>query len=95
MRVDLKENGKFSFYLKEDVNDFKLPFMIYKNINYQINLDGVQSNWSSDDNNRLIISNLKKGKHTIQVVVHKSWYDYLSYILSSLGSISLIYIWVK
>lgn len=87
-------NGKFSFYLPNSSKSVKVPFIIYNRIKYKVFLDKKEVNFDVSNDSMLTLSNVKKGKHLIQVIVHKSWYDYLSYIMSFLGILVLVYSWI-
>lgn len=94
-KVKLLGNGRFEFKLDEYSRTLKMPFLIYNGINYQVKLDGNNYKFYSDKHSQLTINNVNKGKHTVQVIVHKSWYDYLSYVLRSLGVVILLYSLIK
>ena len=93
--VNRLENGKFSFKLNNNASSFNMPFVMFNGINYQVKVDGNNYKFHADQYSRLTINHLSKGKHTVQVIVHKSWYDYLSYVLSALGVIILTFTWIK
>lgn len=95
IRVKLLENGKFTFKLSKKTQSIKMPFLMYDGIKYQVKVDGNNAKFHADKNSQLTINNVNKGKHTVKVIVHKSWYDYLSYVLSSLGIIILLYSLIK
>ena len=92
---NLLGNGKFSFKLDKSTKSLKMPFLIYNGIDYQVKVDGNNYKFHADQDSRLTINHLHKGKHTVQVIVHKSWYDYLSYVLSALGVIILAFAWIR
>ncbi len=87
--------GKFEFNIPNKAYNFTLPFLYYKNINYSISLDGKHTHGYPNESNLMTINNVSRGQHTVQVIVHKSWYDYLSYVLSSLGIVILLYSLIK
>lgn len=93
--VKLLDNGKFKFKLSKKAKSIKMPFIMYKGIDYQIKVNGHKAKFYSDDHSQLTINNVNKGKNTVRVIVHKSWYDYLSYVLSSLGIVILLYSLIK
>lgn len=93
--VHLLGNGKFAFKLNKTTKSFKLPFLIYNSINYQIKVDGRNTRFYADDHSQLTLGHMNKGKHIVQVIVHKSWYDYLSYVLSVIGVMVLVFAWVR
>ena len=88
-------NGKFSFLIDKKAKNIKMPFMMYNSVNYQVKLDGKNTKFYSNKYSQLSLNNLGKGKHIVQVIVHKSWYDYLSYVLSALGVIILASAWIR
>lgn len=88
-------NGTFSFSLKKTATSISLPFIYYNGISYSVKVDGEKVNAHSSQNDLIVINNVNKGKHTVQVIVHRSWYDYLSYVLSSLGIVILLYSLIK
>ena len=93
--TSLLGNGKFSFKLDKFTKSLKMPFFIYNNINYQVKVDGKNTKFHSDDHSQLTLGHMNKGKHTVQVIVHKSWYDYLSYVLSVIGVMVLAFAWIR
>ncbi|AYF92167.1 hypothetical protein [Apilactobacillus bombintestini] len=88
-------NGKFAFKLDKSTKSLKMPFLIYNDIDYQVKVDDKNAKFHSDNHSQLTLGHINKGKHTVQVIVHKSWYDYLSYILSALGVIILGFAWIR
>ncbi|MCK8611909.1 YfhO family protein [Apilactobacillus nanyangensis] len=88
-------DGKYYFILKKDASNLTIPFLHYKGLTYQVKLDDKIVNSYSNDHSLISIKNIKKGKHVIKVMALKSWYDYLSYVLSSLGIIILLYSLIK
>lgn len=88
-------NGKFAFKLKHKVSKLHLPFVIYDGIDYQVKVNGHNHKYKVDKYERLTVGKLSKGHHTVQVIVHKSWYDYLSYVLSALGIVILLFAWIR
>lgn len=88
-------NGKYSFLIDKKAKNIKMPFMMYNSVNYQVKLDGKNAKFHSDKYSQLTLGHMNKGKHTVQVIVHKSWYDYLSYVLSTLGVIILAFAWIR
>lgn len=95
IHVNLLGNGKFSFKLYKSTKSLKMPFLMYNDINYQVKVDGKNAKFHSDNHSQLTLGHMNKGKHAVQVIVHKSWYDYLSYVLSALGVIILAFAWIK
>ncbi len=93
--VKLLDNGKFKFELSKKVKSIKMPFILYKGIDYQVKVDGYNAKFHADKHSQLTINNVNKGKHTVQVIVHNSWYDYLAYALSSIGIIVVLSAWIK
>ena len=95
VNVQLLYNGKFQFELPRRTKFLKIPFFIYNDINYQVKVDGKNAKFHSDGYSQLTLGHMNKGKHIIQVIVHKSWYDYLSYVLSTLGVIVLAFTLIR
>ncbi|WKN29135.1 YfhO family protein [Apilactobacillus kunkeei] len=93
--VKLLGNGKFKFKLSKKINSIKMPFIIYDGVDYQVKVDGRNSKFHSDKHAQLTLGHMNKGKHTVQVIVHKSRYNYLSYVLSALGIVILLFSWIK
>lgn len=91
INVNRLENGKFSFKLSRNVYSLNLPFFIFNGIDYRIKVDGNDVNFRVDKYSCLQINELRKGSHNVQVIVKKSWYDYLSYVLSVLGIIIFLF----
>ncbi|MCT6858976.1 MAG: hypothetical protein M3Z82_06885 [Apilactobacillus sp.] len=87
-------NGRMDFELDENTKSLIIPFMIYNDIQYDVKVDGKKSNFYSSSYGEMMLKNLSKGKHLIEIVVIRSWYDYLSYILSTLGVFSLLYSYI-
>lgn len=83
-------DGRMEFKLDKD-SDVSIPFLIYNDINYQVKVDGKQSRFHSNAYGEMVLNNVSKGRHQIDIIVHKSWYDYLSFILSSLGIFSFFF----
>lgn len=82
-------NGIFTFKLSRNVNNFRIPFLIYNGINYNVKVDGKNVKFYSDEHSQLTLYSATKGKHRIQVIVKKSWYDYFSYLLCFFGILSM------
>lgn len=93
--VKLLGNGRFTFNLDQTTKSLTMPFFIYKNIDYQVKIDNRNVKFNANNHSQLTLDNVNKGKHTVQVIVHKSWYDYVSYVLSALGIVVLAFAWIK
>lgn len=95
IQVKLLGNGKFKFKLSKKIKLIKMPFIIYDGVDYQVKVDGKNSKFHSDKHAQLTLENMNKGKHIVQVIVHKSRYNYLSYLLSALGIVILLFAWIR
>lgn len=95
IQVKLLGNGKFKFNLSKKIKLIKMPFIIYDGVDYQVKVDGKNSKFHSDKHAQLTLENMNKGKHIVQVIVHKSRYNYLSYLLSALGIVILLFAWIR
>lgn len=90
LKVKLLGDGRFGFHIGKHAREVALPFFIYKGINYSVKLDNKQYPFESNKYSELMIKNVSEGNHKIKISVNKSWYDYLSYILSLFGLVGLI-----
>lgn len=95
IRVKLLENGKFTFKLSKQTKSIKMPFVMYDGIKYQVKVDGKNAKFHSDKHAQLTLGRMSRGKHTVQVIVHRSWYAYLSYVLSAIGILIVLAAWIK
>lgn len=89
--VKKKGNGVFLFNLSKNYKKVTIPFIHYNGIKYMVKMDGHYVKWNPDVNSLVSVSSVKKGRHTLQVLVRRSWYDYLSYVLSLSGVLLLLY----
>ena len=89
-KVNLLGNGGFSFKLPSNSKRFSLPFMYYHGIDYQVKLDGKNVKGYPNKNALMTINNVGKGKHHVQIIVHKTKAEIASYILSLIGLLILI-----
>lgn len=90
LTVKSKGNGKFIFSNKKSIKKFSLPFLYYKGINYQVKLDGKTVKGYPNKSALMTINNVHKGKHHVQIIVHKTKAEIVSYILSLTGLLILI-----
>lgn len=95
IQVKLLGNGKFKFKLSKKIKLIKMPFIVYDGVDYQVKVDGKNSKFHSDNHAQLTLEHMNKGKHIVQVIVHKSRYNYLSYLLSALGIVILLFAWIR
>lgn len=95
IKLNLDGNGKYSFVLNDKVKVLHMPFMIYSSIKYYIRVDNKYMDISSSNKHQLIIKNLSKGHHNIQIFVYKSWYNYASYLISIFGIVLMLFLWFK
>ena len=72
-----------------------MPFVMYDGIKYQVKVDGKNVKFHSDKHTQLTLGRMSRGKHTVQVIVHRSWYAYLSYVLSAIGILIVLAAWIK
>ncbi|AYF92158.1 hypothetical protein [Apilactobacillus bombintestini] len=90
IKVNLLGNGGFSFKLPSNSKRISLPFMYYNGINYQVKLDGKTIKGYPNKNALMTINNVRKGKHHVQIIVHKTKAEIGSYILSLIGLLILL-----
>ena len=83
-------NGIFTFNSNKKIFNFVLPFLYYKGIDYQVKLDGKDVKGYPNKNSLMTINNIHKGKHRVQIIVHKTKAEIVSYILSLTGLLILI-----
>ena len=83
-------NGEFSFQNKDNIKKLSLPFLYYNGVNYQVKLDGKTVKSYPNKNALMTINNIHKGKHHVQIIVHKAKAEIASYILSLIGLLILL-----
>lgn len=86
----LDGNGLFSFKTSASNSNVKVPFMIYRSVSYDVKIDGQNVKYSTDKNELMNISNVKKGSHKLLISVNRSWYDLISYVLTISGIFVLL-----
>lgn len=86
----LDGNGSFSFKTSASNSNVKVPFMIYRSVSYDVKIDGQNVKYSTDKNELMNISNVKKGSHKLLISVNRSWYDLISYVLTISGIFVLL-----
>lgn len=86
----LDGNGSFSFKTSASNSNVKVPFMIYRSVSYDVKIDGQNVKYSTDKNELMSISNVKKGSHKLLISVNRSWYDLISYVLTISGIFVLL-----
>ena len=90
IRLGLLGNGKFIFTNKKFIKKLSLPFLYYHGIDYQVKLDGKTVKGYPNKNALMTINNVHKGKHHVQIIVHKTKAEIASYILSLIGLLILL-----
>lgn len=93
--VKLGGNGTFYINVPHRIRNLSLPFLYYNGINYEVLLDGHQINISHDSNDLMTVNNLNKGQHKIQIIVHKTAMEILSYLISASGIIIVLFSIIK
>lgn len=90
LSVKLLGNGKFFFNNYRNIKKLSLPFLYYNGIDYQVRLDGKIVKGYPNKNALMTVNNVHKGKHYVQIIVHKTNVELASYILSLIGLLTLI-----
>lgn len=90
IKVDDLGDGKMSFSAIRKSN-ITLPFMYYKGINYEVKLDGKKVNWKVSSRQLIVIKDVRKGKHEVQIIIHRTLTDFIAYLFSTVGIIILIF----
>ena len=90
IKVRSKGNGRFIFTNKKSIKKLSLPFLYYHGINYQVKLDGKDVKEYPNKSSLMTINNVRKGKHHVQIIVHKTKAEIASYILSLIGLLILL-----
>lgn len=93
--VKLGGNGTFYMNVPHRIRNLSLPFLYYNGINYEVLLDGHQIKTSHDSNDLMTVNNLNKGQHKIQIIVHKTAMEILSYLISASGIIIVLFSVIK
>lgn len=89
-------NGTFEFNLNSQSKKLEIPFIIYNQIKYRVTIDGEKSKFISNKNNQMVIEKkVTKGNHLLQIKIEKSWYNYLSYFLTIVGIIMILFSYIK
>ncbi|KPN79328.1 hypothetical protein RZ56_09790 [Apilactobacillus kunkeei] len=95
LKVKLLGNGKYSFKAPVPIKKMALPFLYYKGISYEVRVDGKFVKPKSNKHSLLVISNLSAGRHHVQIIVHRTKKELLSYLFTIIGMIILIFAIVK
>ncbi|MBC6388495.1 hypothetical protein ERK14_02810 [Lactobacillus kunkeei] len=90
LSVDSMGNGKFSFKASKKISKLTLPFLYYNGIDYQVKLDGKTIKGYSNKSSMMTIDNIDKGKHFVQIIVHKTKAEIISYIFFFIGLVILL-----
>ncbi|MGQ2282049.1 hypothetical protein [Apilactobacillus kunkeei] len=88
--VDSMGNGKFSFKISKNISKLTLPFLYYNGIDYQVKLDGNTVKGYSNKNSMMTIDNVDKGEHFVQIIVHKTKAEMISYVFFFIGLVILL-----
>lgn len=83
-------NGSFDFNLRKKTKYLRVPFIMYKGIEYKVSIDGRRFNSFYSDNNQMILKNVTRGKHHLAILIDKPKIVYLSYFLSFIGLMILL-----
>lgn len=68
-----------------NANHVIFPFVMCNGIKYNMSFDGVKVDYHVNNNVQLYLNHVAKGTHTLKINVEKSFYDYLSYLVTGLG----------
>lgn len=89
MEINLIKNGRYNFNINKRVKKFTLPFLYYNGIDYEVRLDGKTVKTVADNHSLLTLSNLSKGSHNVQIIVHRTKAEIVSYITTIIGILIL------
>lgn len=95
IKFRVHRNGKYSFNSTTKVKKLALPFLHYNGINYEVKLDGKTVKAVANKHSLLTISNVAKGHHNIQIIVHRTKAEIASYIATIIGLALLIFAIVR
>ncbi|WKN29143.1 hypothetical protein MUB42_01600 [Apilactobacillus kunkeei] len=95
LKVKLLGDGKYSFKSPVEIKKMVLPFLHYKGIAYEVLVDGKTVKTTANKHSLLTISHLSAGRHHVQIIVHRTKKELLSYLLMIIGMILLIVSIVK
>ncbi|GAA6115296.1 hypothetical protein AKFMO35_03250 [Apilactobacillus kunkeei] len=95
LKVKLLGDGKYSFKAPLAVEKMVLPFLHYKGIAYEVRVDGKVVKTKANKHSLLTISHLSAGRHHVQIIVHRTKKELLSYLFAIVGMILIIAAIVK
>ncbi|WP_290047247.1 hypothetical protein [Apilactobacillus sp. EABW-1NA] len=95
LKVKLLGDGKYSFKAPLAVEKMALPFLHYKGIAYEVRVDGKVVKATANKHSLLTISHLSAGRHHVQIIVHRTKKELLSYLFAIIGVVLLIAAIVK
>ncbi|TMT01312.1 hypothetical protein FD688_01835 [Apilactobacillus kunkeei] len=90
LKVKLLGDGKYSFKAPVKIKKLALPFLHYKGISYEVLVDGKVVKTTANHNALLTVSHLSAGRHHVQIIVHRTKKELLSYLFAVVGIIILI-----
>ena len=90
LKVKLLGDGKYSFKAPVAVKKMTLPFLHYKGIAYEVLVDGKTVKTTANKHALLTISHLSAGSHHVQIIVHRTKKELLSYLFAIIGIVLLI-----
>ncbi|CAI2662363.1 hypothetical protein AKUH4B406M_13870 [Apilactobacillus kunkeei] len=90
LKVKLLGDGKYSFKAPVAIKKMTLPFLHYKGIAYEVLVDGKTVKTTANKHALLTISHLSAGSHHVQIIVHRTKKELLSYLFAIVGIVLLI-----
>ncbi|WP_203619561.1 hypothetical protein [Apilactobacillus nanyangensis] len=91
VKFNLKGNGSFTFTSNRMIDDLSLPFVYYNGIYYQVYLDNKKVKFFHDSNSLMSIKHISKGHHKIKIKVKKNKFEIVSYLLSFIGLVIIVF----
>ncbi|CAI2651179.1 hypothetical protein AKUA2003_12740 [Apilactobacillus kunkeei] len=91
LKVKLLGNGKFSFNAPVKIKKMSLPFLHYHGISYEVRVDGKVVKTKASKRALITISNLSAGRHHVQIIVHRTKKELLSYLFEIAGIILMVF----
>lgn len=95
LKVKLLGNGQFTFKNSVHINKMALPFLHYKGIAYEVKLDGKTVKTTHNKYALITLKNVSAGKHRVQIIVHRTKKELLSYFATLIGLIVLGWALIK
>ncbi|MCX8742447.1 hypothetical protein J3U50_00235 [Lactobacillus sp. B3795] len=95
LKVKLLGDGKYSFKAPVSIKKMALPFLHYNGIAYEVRVDGRVVKTKANKHSLLTISHLSAGRHHVQIIVHRTKKELLSYLFAIVGIVLLIAAIVK